>query len=78
MAAHIWLGVAALPLAIVHCGFHLGGWLPTTFMALLVLTTLSGMAPDPEARDSLIGIARQTFGASQMITAAEKNCSGGW
>ncbi len=43
MAAHLWLGLASLPLAIVHSGFHLGGWLPTTFMALFVLTILSGV-----------------------------------
>jgi hypothetical protein len=42
MSAHIWLGIASLPLAIVHCGFHLGGVLPTVFMALFVLTCLSG------------------------------------
>ncbi len=43
MAAHIWLGLASLPLAIVHCGFHLGGWLPASFMILFVLTILSGL-----------------------------------
>lgn len=43
MAAHIWFGLAALPLAVVHCGFHLGGWLPTTFMILFVLTIVSGL-----------------------------------
>lgn len=42
MAAHIWFGIAALPLAIAHCGLHLGGWLPTTFMVLFVLCILSG------------------------------------
>ena len=42
LAAHIWFGIASLPLAIVHCGFHLGGWLPMTFMILFVLTILSG------------------------------------
>jgi hypothetical protein len=43
LAAHIWFGIASLPLAIVHCGFHLGGWLPMTFMILFVLTILSGL-----------------------------------
>lgn len=42
MVAHIWLGLASLPLAIAHCGFHLGGWLPLTLMALFVLTIASG------------------------------------
>lgn len=43
MAAHIWLGIASLPLAIFHCGFHLGGTLPSLFMVLFVLTILSGV-----------------------------------
>jgi hypothetical protein len=43
LAAHIWMGLASLPLAIVHCGFHLGGWLPFTFMVLFVLTIVSGI-----------------------------------
>ncbi|WP_235908610.1 hypothetical protein [Roseiconus nitratireducens] len=43
MAAHLWMGLASLPLAIVHCGFHLGGWLPATLLILLVLTVLSGV-----------------------------------
>lgn len=43
MSAHIWLGLASLPIAIVHSGFHLGGWLPTSFMILFVLTILSGL-----------------------------------
>jgi hypothetical protein len=43
LAAHIWFGLASLPLAIAHCGFHLGGWLPTTFMILFVLTIISGL-----------------------------------
>ncbi|QDT04192.1 hypothetical protein K227x_25810 [Rubripirellula lacrimiformis] len=43
LAAHLWFGLASLPLAIVHCGFHLGGWLPTTFMVLFVLCIVSGI-----------------------------------
>ncbi len=43
MSGHIWLGLASLPLAVVHSGFHLGGWLPTTFMVLFVFTILSGL-----------------------------------
>ncbi len=43
LAAHIWFGLASLPLAIVHSGFHLGGWLPMIFMVLFVLTILSGL-----------------------------------
>lgn len=43
LAAHIWLGIASLPLAIAHCGLHLGGWLPATFMVLFVLCILSGL-----------------------------------
>ena len=51
LAAHVWFGIASLPLAIVHSGFHWGGWLPTTFMILFVLTILSG----------LYGLAIQNF-----------------
>ncbi len=43
MAAHLWLGFASLPLAVIHCGWHLGGHLPTWFMFVFVLTILSGV-----------------------------------
>lgn len=43
MAAHIWFGIASLPLAIAHCGLHLGGYLPATLMVLFVLTIISGL-----------------------------------
>ncbi len=43
LAGHIWLGIASLPLAIVHSGFHFGGWLPATFIVLFVLTIVSGL-----------------------------------
>ncbi len=43
LAAHVWLGIASLPLAIFHSGFHWGGWLPATFMVLFVLTIVSGL-----------------------------------
>ena len=43
MAAHLWLGLVSLPLAIAHSGMTLGGWLPATFMVLFLLTILSGI-----------------------------------
>ena len=43
MAAHIWLGLACLPLAVVHSGFHWGGWLPTILVTLLALAVVSGL-----------------------------------
>ncbi len=43
MAAHIWLGIASMPLAILHSGFHLGGTLPTVFLLFFALTILSGI-----------------------------------
>ncbi len=43
LAAHIWFGFASLPLAIVHCGLHLGGWLPTIFMFVFVACIFSGI-----------------------------------
>ena len=43
MAAHLWLGLASVPLAIVHTGFNLGGTLPMVLMVLFLLTALSGI-----------------------------------
>ncbi len=43
LAAHLWLGLASLPLAYVHCGFHTGGLLPTLFLIIFTLTILSGI-----------------------------------
>ncbi|MFG0290498.1 MAG: hypothetical protein ACF8CQ_20135 [Rhodopirellula sp. JB044] len=43
LAAHLWLGLASFPLAVVHSGFHLGGYLPATFMILFSLTIFSGI-----------------------------------
>lgn len=43
LAAHLWFGLACLPLAIFHTGFHLGGLLPATLIVLLVATIFSGI-----------------------------------
>ncbi|MCC6510211.1 MAG: hypothetical protein IT423_13985 [Pirellulaceae bacterium] len=43
LAAHLWFGLASLPLAYVHCGFHTGGLLPTLFLVLFTLTIISGL-----------------------------------
>ncbi|MCG8648981.1 MAG: hypothetical protein MI861_04065, partial [Pirellulales bacterium] len=43
MAAHLWLGIASLPLAIAHSGMTMGGWLPATFLVLFILTIVSGV-----------------------------------
>lgn len=43
MAAHLWLGVVCLPLAVLHSGFHLGGYLPATLMILLGVAYFSGI-----------------------------------
>ncbi|MCA9212637.1 MAG: hypothetical protein KDB27_06220 [Planctomycetales bacterium] len=43
MAAHIWLGLASVPLAILHCGFHLGGTLATLLMSFFAVTIVSGV-----------------------------------
>ncbi len=43
MAAHLWLGLASLPLGVFHCGFHLGGALPTALMWVFVLAIFSGI-----------------------------------
>jgi hypothetical protein len=43
LAAHLWFGLACLPLAIAHSGFHLGGWFTSILTMLLVGTVLSGV-----------------------------------
>lgn len=43
LAAHLWLGLATLPLAILHSGFRFGGWLPSILLFLLALTYASGL-----------------------------------
>lgn len=43
MAAHLWLGLVCFPLAILHCGFHLGGYLPATLMVVFAAAYLSGI-----------------------------------
>lgn len=43
LAAHLWIGLASFPLAILHCGFHLGGYLPAALMILFSLTIFSGV-----------------------------------
>lgn len=43
MSAHIWLGLASAPLAVLHTGFHWGGTLPSIFLVLFLLTILSGI-----------------------------------
>lgn len=42
MSAHIWFGLACLPIAIAHSGLHWGGWLTTLLMGLLIATVVSG------------------------------------
>jgi hypothetical protein len=42
LSAHIWFGLACLPLAIVHSGMHWGGWLSTTLLIVLAATVISG------------------------------------
>lgn len=43
LAAHLWFGLASLPIAVIHSGFHLGGTLPSVFMVLFTLTIISGV-----------------------------------
>jgi len=42
LSAHIWFGIACLPIAILHSGLHWGGWLSTLLMLALVATVASG------------------------------------
>lgn len=43
MRAHIWFGLACLPILIYHSGFRLGGALATVVMLLLVVVVASGV-----------------------------------
>lgn len=43
MCAHIWFGLACVPLAICHSGFHGGGVLTWSLLIILGFTVLSGI-----------------------------------
>ena len=43
MKAHVWLGLVALPLVLVHAGFGFGGPLPATTLVLFLLVFASGV-----------------------------------
>jgi hypothetical protein len=43
MRAHIWLGILAVPLLVLHTGFRWGGPLSTTLMTLFLLVIASGV-----------------------------------
>jgi hypothetical protein len=43
MEAHVWLGVLALPLVLLHSGFRLGGALTTWTTVLLIASWTSGV-----------------------------------
>jgi len=43
LKGHIWLGLLAVPLALFHSGFHLGGSLAAALMIVFVVVTLSGV-----------------------------------
>ena len=43
MKVHVWLGLASLPLVLVHAGFGLGGPLPAATLVLFLLVFASGV-----------------------------------
>ncbi len=43
LAAHLWIGLVAWPIAVLHSGFHLGGYLPMSLMVLYTIATVSGI-----------------------------------
>src|SRR6185295_1390150 len=43
MRGHLWLGLLSLPLILLHGGFHFGGALTSTLMALLIFVVASGV-----------------------------------
>src|SRR5262249_52202498 len=40
---HLWLGLLALPMILLHCGFRFGGTLTRVLMWLLIVTVASGV-----------------------------------
>jgi len=42
LSAHIWFGIACLPIAVLHSGLHWGGWMSTLVMLVLIGTVASG------------------------------------
>lgn len=57
LSAHIWFGIACLPMAIIHSGFHWGGWLSTLLILSLVATVVSGA----------LGLAMQNVIPKQLL-----------
>jgi len=43
MRGHLWLGLLALPLILLHGGFHFGGRLTSALMVLLIVVWASGI-----------------------------------
>jgi hypothetical protein len=43
MRGHLWFGLLALPLILLHGGFHFGGTLTRVLMWLLIITVASGL-----------------------------------
>lgn len=43
MRWHVWLGLAVLPIIVIHSGFAWGGWLSATTMVLFLLVIASGV-----------------------------------
>src|SRR5215813_5869050 len=43
MRGHLWLGLLALPMILLHGGFHFGGTLTRVLMWLLIITVGSGL-----------------------------------
>ena len=43
MRGHLWLGFLALPIILLHGGFHFGGTLTRVLIWLLIITVLSGV-----------------------------------
>lgn len=43
MRGHLWLGLLALPMILLHGGFHFGGTLTRVLMWLLIITVISGV-----------------------------------
>ena len=56
LKAHLWLTVLTVPLVLLHCGFHFGGWHTGGLMLLYAVVMLSGF----------VGIVLQQFVPSLM------------
>ena len=61
MKAHIWLGLATIPIVFFHCGFYFGGPLTIVLMSLYGIVMVSG----------IVGLILQNYLPTKMVQSVE-------